>query len=114
MWNEDLSQLQKGDRVAIYCSHYSSNWYELDTVAKITPTGQIVTGSHGRFKPDGHRIGDRDLSGTWSCLRLATEGRVRSAHLHQARQFIKSVQWSNVPEDKLLQVQAILKGDSNG
>lgn len=65
---KELSELKAGDQVAV---EYRGS-YEIHTIAKMTPSGQIVLENGRRFK-DGREIGDGLASGWYhACIYAVT------------------------------------------
>ena len=72
-WEEWVTGLSVGDKVAVRSSYYSTVSYRIATIEKITKTGQIkVSGSDKRYK-NGEEMGNRDSWSTRACLVPITE-----------------------------------------
>lgn len=103
--------MKTGDKIAVRCKYYSSVWYEVSNVSKVTPKGQVVLANGTRFKQD-ERFGYREIGGS-NIARWIVEWNPDiqlKADAHAARKRIERCKWDTLSDEKVIAIAQILDG----
>src|SRR5260221_1490662 len=99
--------VKPGDEIAVYSGGGYGD-YSIATVAKVTPSGQIVLTDGRRFDKTGDKIGERTKWNS-TTLHILTDGiRADIARKSNVR-YLANVQWRKLDNAILAQVADLLR-----
>ncbi len=103
----DELQVKSGEQVCYIPSYPSSNWeknWEIITVGKVTPSGQIVLSNGKRFDKDGYGMGNEK-----GLIRVLTEELRTRIERAQSIDLLENVEWRKIDAKTVHDLITILK-----